>query len=349
MSWRLARRLAFGLDAERAHDLAIRALALAGSLQGDQSELEPPTESARLNRRVFGVEFVHPLGLAAGFDKNARALLGLPGSGFSYVEIGTVTPRPQAGNPRPRLFRDPASASLFNRLGFNNDGADRIAARVIAARPRLPRWFRIGVNVGKNRDTLERDAPSDYARALAPFVGCVDYAVVNVSSPNTPGLRGLQELAPLGAIVEATIAEARRSPQPLPVLVKLAPEFGAQVESDWVLTLEGLGVAGWVVSNTVGGEWREQPGATAITGGWSGRRIREASSLALVRLRSLSRLPIIGVGGIGDAASARERLRLGADLIQIYSGWVFGGPSLPHQIKRALSLESLEPETAQKT
>ena len=297
--WRGVRWFLFKLDPEFAHRLTLRFIRLGIFLgnvplrivSGAESETEKaPTHS------VFGIEFQSCLGLAAGFDKNAEILTALPALGFGFAEIGTVTPRPQPRNSRPRLFRDAPRGALFNRMGFNNLGAEVISKRLIHAKSVLPAGFRVGVNVGKNKDTPLESAWEDYVRAARPFEGLADYLVINVSSPNTPGLRSLQTIEALKPIIGevANLLSGWRSKPPL--LVKVAPEMNGLELVHLVQTAEPWGVDGWVLTNTLGGTLKV--GSQELTGGWSGKPLAELALRSLVEVRAATRRPIISVGGI---------------------------------------------------
>jgi dihydroorotate dehydrogenase len=279
------------------------------------------------------MSFRSPVGLAAGFDKNCEILPALPDLGFGFAEIGTVTPRPQPGNERPRLFRDRPHRALFNRMGFNNLGAEIIATRLKEARARLPTSFRVGVNIGKNKDTALSDAPGDYRAAARPFDGLADYLVINVSSPNTPGLRSLQSVEALEPIVREVLAEVSGWERRVPVLLKLAPELGGEELQAILRAGERWGVAGWVLTNTLGGGWPKP----AITGGYSGAPLAEAARTSLASARAITSLPIISVGGILSPKEAAARIEAGAQLVQIYSGWIYEGPRFPAKISSVLA------------
>ena len=332
MIWSLIRKVLFFFDAETIHTLGVRLIVMLGKicppalrfLAGVSSEATvQPVE-------VLGMRFRNPIGLAAGFDKNAELVPHLPDLGFGYVEIGTVTPRPQGGNPRPRLFRDAKKEALFNRMGFNGLGSAVVASRLREIRPQLPEDFRVGVNLGKNKDTPLEMAAADYAAAAVPFEGLADYLVINVSSPNTPGLRLLQTEASLREIVAAVTRIVKTWAQPCPILVKLAPEVGVDELQNWVPILESEGVAGWIVSNTLAGRWDD-----GIPGGWSGLPVQEAARRSLDAIRSVSRLPIISVGGILSRSEAALRFASGAALVQVYAGWVLRGPRLIGELLRS--------------
>jgi dihydroorotate dehydrogenase len=319
------------LGPERAHHLAL--WALTHNLVPAAADPADP----RLALTVLGRRFANPIGLAAGFDKDARAWRQAGRLGFGFVEVGSVTPRPQAGNPRPRLFRLEQDRAVINRMGFNNAGVEAMAAR-LASRPRGDDLV-LGINLGKNKET--GDAAADYeigARRLGPFA---DYMVINVSSPNTPGLRALQGKAPLAALIARThgaLVEACGSAPP-PLLLKIAPDLTAQDLADIAeVALEGR-LAGLIATNTTIARPSGLDSRHASEGGGlSGRPLFAPSTAILRELYRLTqgRLPIIGVGGVASGADAYAKLRAGATLVQLYSALVFDGPRLVHRIKREL-------------
>jgi dihydroorotate dehydrogenase len=326
---RAVRPALFALSAEAAHNVAIASLRAASASPAALRRLERFKPSSRPTT-VFGLTFPNAVGLAAGFDKNGVAIPAWAALGFGFVEIGTVTARPQPGNPKPRIFRYPQHQALINRLGFNNDGADVIAARLRALRE-SGRWpaIPVGINLGKSKVTPIERAADDYIysfRLLAPFA---DYVVLNVSSPNTPGLRSLQEHNPLAELLGAIRRENERASKP--VLLKIAPDLSPSDLEQIIATSEQNGIAGIIATNTtldhsaIGGS-RDQ------TGGLSGRPLREKSTELVRAIRSRSSLPIIASGGISDAASAREKLEAGAQLLQVYTGYVYRGPGLLREI-----------------
>lgn len=336
--WRLLRWCLFRLDAETAHRVTTRLFHLAGIAGGAGLRWMSGTERRALPApgiRLWDLEFGSAVGLAAGFDKDADLVSALPNLGFGFVEIGTVTPRPQPGNPAPRLFRDVARRALFNRMGFNGLGAALVSERLREARAKLPPGFRVGVNVGKNKDTSAEDAATDYARATAAFEGLADYLVINVSSPNTAGLRALQTLEALRPICGATNEVIGRWARRPPLLLKLAPEVTGEALADILGAARELGIDGWVLTNTLAGTYRLASGGE-LPGGWSGSPLSEIARERLIEARKSTALPIISVGGILDGEEARARIAAGASLVQIYSGWIFGGPTLPSVIGRAL-------------
>ena len=314
------------LAPETAHRLAIAALRSA-CVPAPRLSPDP-----RLATRAFGRTLPHPLGLAAGFDKNAEAIGGLAKLGFAFIEAGTVTPRPQAGNPRPRLFRLPEDHALINRMVFNNDGIARVAARLARA-DRLR--AAIGANLGINKEGAEPLA--DYPALVRAVRDRADYLVINVSSPNTPGLRDLQSVDRLAAILEAITRDA--APHP-PLFVKLAPDLADETLPDLAgLALE-RGLAGLIVSNTTIARPASLRSAHRTeTGGLSGQPLFAPSTRMLARLRRLvgDRLMLIGVGGVGNGAQALAKIRAGASLVQVYTGFVEKGSSIIPEILTALS------------
>ncbi len=334
MFWKLAKAILFRVDAETAHRFTVALVRLGIRLGGLPLRIVSGTSArpASPSVKVAGLDFRSRVGLAAGFDKDAEMIEGLSDLGFGFAEIGTVTPRPQPGNDRPRLFRDPANYSLFNRMGFNGLGSALVRERLTQAREHLPADFRVGVNIGKNKDTPNESAASDYLLAASAFEGLADYLVVNVSSPNTPGLRALQSAETLKPIIEAVngkISSWRVRP---PLFLKLAPEIGAPDLAPLLAAVETWGVDGFVLTNTLGGNWPNP----SLAGGWSGEILRKRSREVLIEARKATRKPIISVGGIMSPEEARLRIEAGADLIQIYSGWIFQGPKFPNQVARAL-------------
>lgn len=288
--------------------------------------------------RVLGLEFDGPFGMAAGFDKNAEAIKELGQLGFSHIEIGTVTRHPQAGNPKPRLFRLTKDEALINRMGFNNEGADEIAKRMSKLRSSNAKLPVIGVNIGKSKVTELFDAVSDYeysTRVLAPLA---DYIAVNVSSPNTPGLRSLQEIEQLEPILKAVIAESRSKP----VLVKIAPDLSDDEVVKVAALVRKLGLAGIIATNTTVSRDGLLSSTEVVSsygsGGLSGPVLAERAKQVLVLLRSELGFGfvIISVGGVVTGKDVRERLELGADLVQGYTGFVYQGPLWAKKINSAL-------------
>ena len=330
----LAARLLRQLPAETAHRLTLRALAALpvgwiGNGAGEAWE-----EDHILATRVFGLDFPNPVGLAAGFDKNAEAFAHMPRLGFGFAEIGSVTPRPQAGNPRPRLFRLAEDQAIVNRMGFNNDGLAAVQARLRGRDPAVQGI--LGANLGKNKDS--DDAVADYVagvRALAPLA---DYLVVNVSSPNTPGLRALQGREPLATLL-AAVRAARAGRHP-PLLLKIAPDLTEADKADIAEVALAGGADGLIVSNTtIARPAGLASPAAAQAGGLSGRPLFAPSTAVLADMYRLTggRLPLIGVGGIASAEDAYAKIRAGASLLQLYTALVYQGPGLVVRIKQGLA------------
>jgi dihydroorotate dehydrogenase len=313
-------------DPERAHDIALLALRLG--LAGRAPEHDDPVLAVAALGRRFG----NPIGLAAGFDKNAVAVSALMRLGFGFVETGTVTPRPQAGNPRPRLFRLTEDQAVINRMGFNNAGLDAYLTR-LARRPRGP--VVIGANVGINKEGA--DPVRDYPALIAAVAPHADYAVINVSSPNTPGLRDLQGEAQLRAILHAV---AERVPNRPPVLVKIAPDIADEALATLVETCVAEGVQGLIVSNTT---ISRPPGLRSLlareAGGLSGAPLLTLSTAVLARafLLARGRLVMIGVGGVSTGEQALAKIRAGASLVQLYTAFAYTGPALIPRLKRELA------------
>ncbi len=325
----LLRPLLFRADAERVHEFALRWLARLGPAL----QMFAPPHDSRLERSVFGIRFPNPVGLAAGFDKNGVALRAWEGLGFGFAEIGTVTARAQPGNPRPRIFRLPEERALINRLGFNNEGADAIASRLRRAIeagqwPRIP----IGINLGKSRDVVLEAATADYVLSLERLLQFGDYFVLNVSSPNTPGLRTLQDRPALDHLLGAI---QRRNTGRKPLLVKLAPDISNDALEDALALATQHQVAGIVATNTTV-DHSGIPGSAREQGGLSGSPLRARATEVVRFLASRSKLPIIAVGGIDSVDAALEKLDAGAALLQIYTGLIYEGPGLIRDICRAL-------------
>ncbi len=311
-------------DPERAHAIALAALRL-GLGGADRTPDDP-----RLAVHAMGLQFANPIGLAAGFDKDAAALGPLMRLGFGFVEAGTVTPRPQAGNPRPRLFRLAQDAAVINRLGFNNAGLEEFVRRLAAVRRGVP----IGANVGVNREGAVPER--DYPLLVAAVARHADYVVINVSSPNTPGLRALQAAERLSSILAAVAREVERRP---PLLIKLSPDLNeAELPEIVAACVEG-GAAGLVVSNTTTARPPGLRGRNAVqAGGLSGAPLFSSSTAMLARVARLAagRLVLVGVGGIFSGRQVLQKLRAGASLVQLYTGFAIEGPALIPRLKREL-------------
>jgi dihydroorotate dehydrogenase len=340
------------LPAETVHRLSFRALRVLAAVPGALALLRRllgPRDAA-LRVRALGLEFPSPVGLAAGFDKDAEAYEALGAFGFGFVEIGTVTARPQPGNPKPRLFRLPADRAIVNRMGFNNDGARAAADRLQGRRRAI-----VGVNIGKTKVVPEHEAVADYVESTERLAALADYLVVNVSSPNTPGLRNLQAVEHLRPLLEAVRAAARRvTPRHVPLLVKIAPDLAdADIDAVADLALD-LGLDGIIATNTTisrDGLVSEDVEAFGA-GGLSGAPLKRRSLEVLRRLKARTgdRLVLVSVGGVETADDAWERIQAGATLVQAYTGLIYGGPSWPRRINRGLSArlrgEGRLPQTA---
>ena len=310
-------------DPETAHGLAISALnAGLGPKAG-------PFTSARLRTEVAGLSLPNPVGLAAGFDKNATALHALVRTGFGFLEVGAATPRPQAGNARPRLFRLTQDKAAINRFGFNNQGMEVIAAR-LSARPKGV----IGLNLGANKDSEDRAA--DFAHVLTTCGAHLDFATVNVSSPNTEKLRDLQGKPALTALLAGVMAANAALAKPVPIFLKIAPDLDEAALDDVAQVAGASGIAGIIATNTTLDRTGLHGRYAAQAGGLSGQPLFEKSTKVLAQLSSRTHLPIIGVGGVGSAAQAYAKIRAGAAAVQLYTALVFGGMSLPDEIARGL-------------
>ncbi|MFZ3361058.1 MAG: quinone-dependent dihydroorotate dehydrogenase [Xanthobacteraceae bacterium] len=333
---RLARPFLRVLEPENAHGLAIRMLQFA------PLPAVPPDDK-RLAMRAFGLNFPNPIGIAAGFDKNAEAPDALLRLGFGFVEVGTITPLPQAGNPRPRLFRLDADAGVINRLGFNSQGAETVLKRLAA---RANAGGIVGINVGANKDSADRTA--DYVQLIERFASIASYVTVNISSPNTPGLRNMQQAAVLDDLLARVIdARERVAPNagPTPVLLKIAPDLSLPDLDDVVGIARSRRVDGMIVGNTTvtRPQRLRETEKSKEAGGLSGRPLLPLANrmLAETYVRVEGVFPLIGAGGIDSGASALGKIRAGASLIQVYSGLVFRGIGLVGEIKDAL-LAALE-------
>ncbi|WP_042696226.1 quinone-dependent dihydroorotate dehydrogenase [Azospirillum sp. B506] len=331
----LAGPVLFRFDPETAHGLTIKAL---------KTGLVPPArgkDDPALHTRVWGLDFTNPVGLAAGFDKNAEVVDAMLNQGFGFVEPGSVTPRPQPGNPRPRLFRLVEQRAVINRMGFNNEGLEAFAQRLERRRTAGKQAPGIvGANLGKNKDTV--DAADDYVIGVRRLAPLADYLVVNVSSPNTPGLRALQGRDPLRALLERVL-EARAScglTRNPPLLLKIAPDLTVEDKSDIAAVALESGIDGLIVSNTTIARPDSIPAAMrSEAGGLSGAPLFEASTSVLREIYALTggKLPIVGVGGVATGADAYAKIRAGASLVQLYSAMVYAGPAVVHRIRRDLA------------
>jgi dihydroorotate dehydrogenase len=329
----LARRGLFLFDAETAHGMSIAALK-SGLLPSCRISPDP-----RLAQTVAGLAFANPLGMAAGYDKNAEVPDALLSLGFGFAEIGTLTPKPQAGNPKPRIFRLVDDMAVINRLGFNNEGHDAAYARLSACSGKSGL---VGVNIGANKDAEDRIA--DYVAGIRRFYPVASYFTANISSPNTPGLRDLQARESLAALLSAVLAarqeEALRAGRRIPVFLKIAPDLTEEGMDDIAEVALAHDLDGLIVSNTtLSRDGLSDPVVAKEAGGLSGKPLFDKSTAVLARMRKrVGRdLAIIGVGGVSSAETALEKIRAGADLVQLYSCMVYEGPGLPARIVRGLS------------
>ena len=321
----------FTLDAERVHEEVSGLMALAACIPGTSGVLSLLTgrNGKGLEKTLFGITFPNPVGLAAGFDKEGKLIPILPGLGFGFLEIGSVTLEPQPGNSKPRLFRLVEQGAILNRLGFNSEGARAVAMRLSSSpRPSVP----LGINLGLNKGVSAEGAPKAYARTFRLLAKHGDYFVLNVSSPNTPGLRDLQKSTELAAILSA-VQDANLGHKP--ILVKLSPDLADDDLSACVDVANKVS-QGFVVSNTTISREGLPDRYQSEAGGLSGLPLKARATELVRKVRAMTELPIIGVGGIATAADARERLDAGADLVQLYTGFVYGGPMTVKRITRGL-------------
>lgn len=328
MLYPLARSLMFSLDAERAHNLALGGMNMAATmglhkLLGSQ-RIEAPVE-------VMGLKFPNPVGMAAGLDKNGSAIDGLAALGFGFIEVGTVTPRPQAGNDKPRIFRIPEHTAIINRMGFNNLGVDTLLANVQRSRYRGI----LGINIGKNKDTPNESANDDYLYCMRKVYSQASYITVNVSSPNTPGLRTLQYGDSLNSLLEALKNEQARQSvlhdRYVPIAVKIAPDMENDEIAMVAAALKNYEMDGVIATNTtLSREGVEDSPTHAEAGGLSGAPVRNKSTRVIRALAQelQGALPIIGVGGVTEGFDAAEKIEAGASLVQLYSGFIYKGPQL---------------------
>lgn len=334
--YKLARSILFSLDAELAHNLTLQAWRGLHQLGLDRAVTG---FSVQRPRSHFGLRFDNAIGLAAGMDKNGDYIDALSGMGFGFIEIGTVTPRPQPGNPRPRLFRLPRARAVINRMGFNNKGVDYVVRQLQQRRYEGT----IGVNIGKNRDTALENAVDDYRLCMEALYPHADYLAVNISSPNTPGLRTLQTATTLAALLEQLLETRSKLQQQhqrqVPLLIKLAPDLNPEALAQTAETLLAYPVDGVIATNTT----VERRGVTYLPhaqeqGGLSGAPLRDKSTRFIRELAQLldNQRPIIAVGGIMNAADAQEKIDAGAVLVQVYTGLVYQGPALVSDIAQAL-------------
>ncbi len=344
--YQLIKPLLFKFDPEKIHHVVTAWLKRANRIPGGAALMRGlwDFEDKQLEKEVFGLKFKNPVGLAAGFDKNGELIAEMANVGFGFVEIGTVTPLPQPGNPKLRMFRLPTDGALINRMGFNNLGVEAAAGRIKAFRKNASarqKEIIIGGNIGKNKTTPNEDAVSDYVKCFDALFDLVDYFVVNVSSPNTPGLRALQDKEPLTDLLDTLQQRNLKNGISRPILLKIAPDLSKEQLDDIVGIVLQTGIAGVVATNTTisrdGLTSNEQLKNEA--GGLSGKPLTALSTgvIAYLAKKSTGKFPIIGVGGIHSPEDAIEKLRAGASLVQLYTGFIYEGPGLIKQINKQLA------------
>lgn len=330
------RRILFWFDPEVIHHVTFSTIKTLMKIPGipQMSRRIFMTNKPGLERELFGLKFKNPVGLAAGFDKNAVLFDELGNYGFGFVEIGTVTPKPQPGNPKKRIFRLREDEALVNRMGFNNDGADAIVERLRKRKSDVI----IGGNIGKNKLTPNENAIDDYMICFEKLFEVVDYFVVNVSSPNTPNLRALQDKEPLTELLKTLQTENEKKDAPKPILLKIAPDLTDSQLMDIIDIVNTTKIAGVIATNTTISREGLQSEHQKEAGGLSGKPVRERSTevIRFLAEKSGKSFPIIGVGGIHSADDAKEKLAAGADLIQLYTGFIYEGPGLVKRINRSL-------------
>lgn len=337
----ILRPILFLLSAETAHRLTFQLLKILFQIPFAKNIVKWLFyfESPALERNLLGLKFINPIGLAAGFDKNAELIDAFASLGFGFIEIGTVTPKAQEGNPKPRLFRLLEDEAIINRMGFNNEGVEKIVARLKARTSQVI----VGGNIGKNKTTPNEQATQDYVIAFEALHDFVDYFVVNVSSPNTPNLRELQDKEPLKHLLKTLKEKNQQKAQPKPILLKIAPDLNDSQLHDIVEIIKETEIEGIVATNTTVSRENlhtQQGKIEAIgAGGLSGKPLKNRSTEVIQFLRSKldKSFVIIGVGGIFTAKDAIEKLEAGADLVQIYTGFVYGGAGIVKEIKRGIS------------
>ncbi|MFZ1529782.1 MAG: quinone-dependent dihydroorotate dehydrogenase [Ferruginibacter sp.] len=348
--YKLLRSLLFNIDAEKAHHLSMNALKIACSIGFIRRMIGCSFASKNIPAEIPGLRFKNPVGLAAGFDKNAKYLRELEALGFSHVEIGTVTPKPQDGNEKPRLFRLPADKALINRMGFNNDGVEIVASRLKKWREIQHSTFNIqhskliiGGNIGKNKTTPNENAWKDYEICFNSLHPYVDYFVVNVSSPNTPGLRELQEKDALHKILTNLQEQNKKFDIPKPIFLKIAPDLSTEQIDDVIELALEIKLDGLVISNTTLNRSNLSAASTraadaAGAGGLSGMPVKKRSTeiLQYVHDKTGGKIPLIASGGIFTAADAKEKLNAGASLLQVYTGFIYEGPGIVKKIMNKL-------------
>ncbi|MFM8918190.1 MAG: quinone-dependent dihydroorotate dehydrogenase [Bacteroidota bacterium] len=337
---KIIRPLLFRFPAEKAHHITFSILGIVQRIPGLLSFIHMLNQPSKGNEvELLGIKFPGRVGLAAGLDKDAKAVNALGAMGFGFIEVGTVTPRPQAGTPQPRLFRLPKDQALINRMGFNNEGLDAMVSRLKSADPRII----VGGNIGKNKDTPNEKAHEDYVACVRGLKGLVDYLVVNLSSPNTPGLRELQDKGPLMHLLSEVMRENGEGGHQVPVFLKVAPDITFGQADDIIDVATSTGISGLIISNTTVGREGLITSSNEIEkigmGGLSGRPLMGKSTELLKYFKSKvpSNMVLIASGGIMDPKDAQEKIDAGASLVQLYTGFVYEGPSLVKRINSLLS------------
>jgi len=341
----LLKPILFKFDPEKVHYFVTRNLKRFNRFPGGAalSKAIWAINDPRLEKEVFGLKFKNPVGLAAGFDKNADVISEMANLGFGFIEVGTVTPLPQDGNPKPRMFRLPADGGLINRMGFNNMGMDVVAEHIASYRKNTPasqKGIIIGGNIGKNKVTPNEEAVNDYIKCFDRLFDLVDYFVVNVSSPNTPGLRELQEKEPLMNLLSTLQQRNSKNGISRPILLKIAPDLTNSQLNDIVEIVQQSGIAGVIATNTtISRDGLVSPGQLKNeTGGLSGKPVAKRSTEVIQYLieKSKGSFPIIGVGGIHSPEDALDKIAAGASLVQLYTGFIYEGPGLIGRINKAI-------------
>ena len=336
----LLKKALFLLSAEKAHSLTMYLLQISFKIPGVKNIIRHlfTISSKKIEQTLWGITFPNPVGLAAGFDKNADYLHELSCFGFGFIEIGTVTPLPQSGNPKPRLFRLITDQAIINRMGFNNKGVKSVVEKL----KNRPKNLIVGGNIGKNKNTPNEKASADYIACFDALFDHVDYFVINVSSPNTPNLRELQDKKPLTALIKSVQERNKLKKIPKPLLLKIAPDLSDDQLIDILTICDETQLDGLIATNTTLSRepLKEHPEVIKNmgAGGLSGLPLADRSTEVIKFLRSKNKkIPIIGVGGVGDVSKALEKIDAGANLIQIYSGFIFKGPTLIKKINEALT------------
>lgn len=335
----LIRPLLFRFDPEKVHHFTFKSIRFINRIPGASVLMRNMYEvnDPRLEREVFGLRFKNPVGLAAGLDKDATLYRELANCGFGFIEIGTLTPKPQEGNPKSRLFRLREDNALINRMGFNNGGVEAAKQR-LKNNPKGNGHVLIGGNIGKNKVTPNEDAVKDYEVCFDALYDYVDYFVVNVSSPNTPNLRELQDKEPLTRLLMALQAKNATKPVPKPVLLKIAPDLTDDQLLDIIEIIKDTKLAGVIATNTTTSRYGLQSVNKSETGGLSGKPLQKRSTevIRFLSEKSNRAFPIIGVGGIHSPEDALEKIAAGASLVQLYTGFIYEGPALVKAINKAI-------------